>query len=235
MTSLGHPARPGDSVRFFADPRKAARHLCDHVLAAPECHAWGLVEPSIAEAVDLSDPDARWRAAEAALAGREPRLLDLYARAAGAESEDAGRLAWHVSEGDETLALGTSGVLLALEGDVLKTAFVPGLGSAAAVREARDDRALRREAGMRSGRPGHERDDRREERRRERWSAEERLFHDVFRPAVQHLRGSAYDAFDMEGRRTHRYGLLARVLPPMSRLKFHEWREHRARCREDRP
>lgn len=44
MRSVPQPGRRGKAVEFFGDCQRACRHLRDHLLAAPPCEAWALVD-----------------------------------------------------------------------------------------------------------------------------------------------------------------------------------------------
>ena len=150
-------------------------------------------------------------------------------------SGDAARLGWKNWRGGVTIALGTEGILMVIA-NTLKTAFLPGQGDPEAVVSAaesggpRSDSPTPRTRGMRSGRggvPGWTREDRDRWHRQSDWSESQRLYYGVFRPAVQLIRSQYHRGLDVPGRRLSDYGLLKAVLPPMSRLKYHDWLELR--------
>jgi hypothetical protein len=217
--------------------------LRDHVLTAPECSAWAVVIPCLAETIGTDDADKRWNYAERAAADRgasaQP-LYDLYCEAIALDSRDAAALHWFATPGSVTAAIGTSGILMLIEQELV-TAFLPGQGSASATRaaqeEGREARGLPRERSMRSGRLGrkqHEspRESRRQQRREAGWTPQERLYYRVFRPAVQFVRRSHHRCRDMYGRLNRgEYALLKEVLPPSARLKYDDWLALRAQCR----
>jgi hypothetical protein len=245
--AVTHPAGPpSKDVPLFRTWQDAVRHLCDHVLTAPECHGWLIVLPGYFEIIDPDNFDARKRYAAAAEQTRgvsaQP-LYDLYALAVRVAALDSACLGWCNTDADVAVALGTSGVLLVIQGAYLRTAFLSGQGDAAAVRESWEAAGagagvLSRERGMRSGRPGrsagareHDRPGR--QRAEERWSAEERLYYYVFRPAVQFIRSRYHASRDLTGHWLDcDYALLKPVLPPFSRLKLADWQELRRQCKE---
>jgi hypothetical protein len=232
------PDAPDTPVPLFASWEQAVAHLGDHVLTVPECRGWALV---------LGDPDclppgvdaaARQALAERALATAGlavQELFDLYAGAVRSASRDAALLGWHASEGAVTAGLGTAGLLLLIDGGVARTAFLPGQGDPEVVRQAaqRGPAALPRERGMRPARgPGrHPREEWRYLRRQQSWSADEQLYHLVFRPAVQFVRSRYHHYRDASGRLLRcDYALLKPVLPAMSELTLDGWRGRRGLC-----
>ncbi len=237
--AVARPNQPTVLVGLFASWERAIEHLCDHVLTDPECRAWAMV---------LDEPDAL-PGAEDALARQEivrqaretagssaQGLYDLYAGAIRQASRDATTLGWHNSESRVTVALGSAGVLFVIDGPLVVTAMLPGQGHGETVRAARGsaDRLLPRERGMRSGRPGRSlprREERRRQQRQQNWTGEERLYYEVFRPAVQFIR-SRYHSYRDAGGRLLRcdYALLKAVLPPCSELSLEGWQQRRRLC-----
>jgi len=61
LSAMPHPAEPRRTVPVFTDPQRAAAHLRDHLLTAPEAEAWALVAPAYANLLDPADADARFR------------------------------------------------------------------------------------------------------------------------------------------------------------------------------
>lgn len=243
LRSIPHPARPREQVRFFGDLQQALGHLRDHVLTAPECEAWALVDARYLQLLDLSDGKARLRYARQAeaSAGRSAQpLYDVYRDAVACDAEDAALLGWYRSQGTLTVALGTSGVLLLIDGPV-RTAFLPGQGDPSATRQSERTEGLRlaivRERGMRSGRHGRggseswERDRQVRARREAAWSPDQRLYYRVFKPAVQFVKRCQHRCRDMFGRLTRGdYALVKEAIPHLSQLKLDDWLRLRARC-----
>jgi hypothetical protein len=230
------PGRRESRVPAFRCAEDALRHLLDHVVTHPECCAWALVLPQYDALLDWRDADARWRFAAEALAtsgDSAQALYDLYREAVDSDAQGAGRLRWFVRRGSVTVALGTRGILLVVERDVLVTAFLPGQGDPRRVvrtqRQGADGQSapvLPREGrGRWRGNPGweHPRESRRRLEVEERWTPAERLYYRVFRPAVQFVRATSYDTSGMLGRPLRDYGLLRRCLPRMSRLRLQDW------------
>ena len=132
--SVVHPAGPHASVPLFRTWEDAIRHFSDHVLTAPECSGWLIILPTYREIIDPDDFIARQRYAEEAGRTRglsAQALYDLYARAVQQTALEAAILRWYNTEADVTVGLGTSGVLLLIQGCYVRTAFVPGQGNAA--------------------------------------------------------------------------------------------------------
>ena len=138
-----------------------------------------------------------------------------------------------------TVALGTNGVLVLIEGHV-RTAFLPGHGQSQAVVQARQQESdptgrhqLLRERGMRSGRKGqwkqHSAEDPIRQQKSSLRSRDENLYYEVFRPVVQWIRKQYPRVLDCNGlvQIGKDYALLKEVLPPMSGLKLPQWQELR--------
>jgi hypothetical protein len=239
---MPHPADAGRTVQVFSDWRKACEHLRDHVLTAPESEAWAVVMSGYGQVIDPADEEERWRYLREAVASRgvtaQP-LYDLYGAAVVRDAEDSVRLGWWRSDGGVTVAVGSSGILMVVEG-VLRTAFLPGQGGPEQTRLGKlqgAQTALPRQRGMRSGRAGRfardeaGKDLREREAREAHWTEAERLYYRIFRPAVQFIRKCHHRQRDMTGRLVRRdYALLKDSLPPRSRLKFQDWVFLRERC-----
>lgn len=250
-----YPGSPDSQLQVFSDWLKAVQHLCDHVLAAPECFAWTLVAPGCLDVLDPTDAEARWRyarrAEETQGADAQP-LYEVYNAAILRDMDDAGRLRWRQSSGEITVTLGTCGVLVvtvrtAPARSVVMTAFLPGQGDPELVVGRRgttlEPPQLRREADESAIRLRRHpfcsaRERRARQRRRERQTHEEQLYYDVFKPAAQFIRTRYHAQYDVSGR-PHRcdYALLKTVLPRRSQLKFDDWRQCRQQCgrQERRP
>ncbi|MCS6849724.1 MAG: hypothetical protein NZ700_00975 [Gemmataceae bacterium] len=247
LVTLPHPADRSVRVKMFATAKAACMHLCDHLLTAPECNAWVLVSPQYRNILDPADADARWRYAQQAHAtngASAQELYDLYAEATAADARDAQTLGWFGQDDYKfvTVAIGTSGILLTIEGDILKTAFLPGQGQAETTREVRQSgdcrTSLPRERGMRSGRNPTARAEFRareraaQERREAAWNDEERLYYKVFRPAVQLIKRCHHLCCDMFGQlKKTDYALLKGRLPARNQLKYPKWLHLRHQCR----
>src|SRR5262249_39076170 len=157
LRTMPHPDGSSGRIAIYEDWHSACVHLQRHLLTAPECAGWGLVIPGLDEVVDLGDADRRWRYFQRTLKtqGVEGQALyDRFCEAVEGAGRDATRLAWYVTSGRVTLALGTSGVLMVIE-TALKTAFLPGQGDPAVVNsgrgrdQARPDSSRPRSMGMR--------------------------------------------------------------------------------------
>jgi len=240
--NVPRPDQPARTVTLFADWQPAVQHLCDHVLSAPECQAWAIVLEGQTLPVKLDDANARWHYAEQArqpCGGLAQALLDPFATTVIKASTEASQLGWHRSDGPVTVALGISGVLLVIDGSTVVTAFLPGQGEVSATVEARSQEpgkplALPRERGMRCRPAGSsdtaiaDREQRLQQQRQQNWSNEERLYYQVFKPAVQFIRSRYHSSRDLTGRaRRCDYALLKESLPPFSQLRLEHWRQLR--------
>lgn len=242
---------PGTQWQLFAAVERACCHLRDHVLSLPEREAWTLICPALRELLG-TDPDLGGRLYATVL--KDPPLLqnvyDAFADAVRLELADGAEQRWVATAQNPArrstvvLAMGTSGVVIVAENNIVRTAFLPGQGSPAATEDSRDcgwdSLVMPRHRPMRSGRtderghPLHPREERRKERREVRWTDEQRMYFKVFRVAVQFVRRFPNRSYkEDDGKRTGEYGVLKQVLPPTGRLKFEDWHRIRAICRSE--
>lgn len=227
-----HPAEPTREVSFFADWQRAVTHLIDHVLTSPECEAWAIVTPQLAQCVELTDSLSRTRLAQSARAtngASVQAVFNLYQCAAAEASRQAYVLGWFAQNAGCFVALGLNGVFVLIDRNVVVTTYLPGQGSPEAVSQPDAGRHLRRERHpMRRVVPPDEGRRRREAT----WTDEERLFYRVFRPAVQFIRSRHHRARGLDGRlRKFDAALLKDRLPPMSELGLDSWRMRREQAR----
>lgn len=167
LQSVPHPDRPRLKVSIYDGPQDAWKHLQNHVLTAPECQAWAVVQPQLLDVIDLYDPDAcwqfrrqvdRWSAHDTGDEAEDQTkdhagenvlqpLYDRYAVAVQEAARSAQRLGWHVRHELRrvTVALGLNGVLQVYKRN-LKTAFLPGHGNAQESIAARREGRLRRDS-----------------------------------------------------------------------------------------
>jgi hypothetical protein len=212
-------------VAFFADTERALKHLGDHVLTGPECDAWVVVVPALLEHVDLASVTECERFSQNACVqggAVAQAVLGLYRGAAEEAVTHAFFLGWHVTEGETTVALGTTGVLVMVAGAVVVTVFIPGQGCAEAVRNDRPRAGqLGRERGrMRRALPPHPAS--------EPPGTEGYLYRRAFRPVVRFLKARYHDAYTLDGRIRWHWPLVARALPPLEDLTLPRWQEYRA-------
>ena len=234
-----HPAAPELEVKLFQDSVAATTHMRDHLLSQPECHAWGTLDPGLGQLVNLQNPGARWKFAYEAGSpdsANADRLYSLYCNSIARNLEDAGWLGWHASAGRVTVALGLDGVLSVIAGDMLRTSFLPGQGSPGAVKRSRQ------ESHSENDLPREVAFSRRRSRRRKKHGMprrleanrtwEERLYYDVFRPAVKFIRKCHYHDGKISSEDSgNQYGLLKKFLPGMKALSLNNWIEMRSRVR----
>lgn len=237
LSRMEHPAH-GRTITVFETAEAASAHVRDHVLSNPESEAWRLVWPPLEEVADFDRADARWqllRAAESDGGASLQPVYDAYAAAIRAEVGDAVQLNWRATRDRVTACLGTGGVV-SLFDPVLRTAMVPGFGSAE--RTQRSHQELGGLARMVRHQPMREvrrarRDPRPDrQRRHHQRDRDQRRYFEVFRPAVQSVRRHHHQALNMYGEpRRNDMALLKEVLPRQSQLKLDAWQELRRRCR----
>lgn len=253
LRRMAHPSKPERSILVFRDAKRAVQHLRDHVLTAPECEGWAVILDGVMDRVDLGNDDARWRSARAITdqVQEAQALYDLYSGMIESQFTEAGQLHWFYEQSTLAVGIGTLGVLVVSEGaggapDAVKTAFLPGQGVPIAVVRAREDSrptgALARESrAMRAGRRDRlhgdsEREARECERRMEGMTRDERIYYQVFRPAIQFVRRQYHRHRDVSGRPMgNDYAHLKSVLPPVSQLKYEAWQALRVQLQNQNP
>ena len=243
LVEIAGPA--SERVRFFQDGERAYKHVRDHLLSRPERDSWRLVIPELERLLDFDNENAVWdfhRRAARTSGVMAQNLYDCYSRAVEADCLDSGRLGWHRTEEQTTISLGTSGVLTVITSRVVRSARLPGLGTAEVTIKSHgvpvDSPKMPRHRPMRSWhRNGksderHPKEERRKEKRESRWTEEQKLFFRVFRVAVQHIMRSYHRSYDLLGERFHGddAAWLKDTLPRRSRLKFEDWVKLREQC-----
>lgn len=256
LRTVRHPGRTGLTVSIYETAQAACRHLQNHVLTAPECQAWAVVQPQLLEVVDLHNASARWQLCQriqrlfkqhntqATLDSDLQQLYDHYAVAVLEAAASASRLGWYAQHPGRcvTVAMGLNGILQVYK-RTLVTAFLPGHGNAQETLAAKRENRLRRDSapetlantirGMRAGRRLSARAAAREHRRRQDHLADHSLEtkrYYVFRKAVQAIRADNRVGLTSDGTPHSRadYTLLKAVLPPMSKLRLADWLSHSA-------
>lgn len=247
-------------AQAFANAEKAAEHLANHVLTDPETQAWRLIEPRFSNYLNSDRDIAHWHklAQERPPSAKLQPLYDIYCECVETEMHDALTLNWYKTEipgqGASSatpspgkpvcVGFGTSGVLAVFEQVrdqwVLRTAFIAGAGNPESVRE-RQGRAGSgpqpvRPNGMLARRHSDDRISRRDqeirERREQAWTLEQRIYYNVFRPALQHVFRQQLTCVGPDGKIWRRdYALLKEALTRRSRISYENWRELRNRCR----
>lgn len=231
---------PNAVVRIFADAPSALTHIRDHLLTEPESTVWPLVQPRLWElgAWDQSGRCGRPSPARLEVGDEATSILyDLYADAIEEAYHDATRLGWIARDGEVTVAMGTSGLLLVLRRHCICSAFLPGQGDPAATTLARVGRAetkrwIPRKDTMRPGRGErvlHPRERARRRERHEQWNAEQKLFFDVFRIALQFVWTRQLTNRDFRSQTREDYALLKNCLPRRGACNYPVWQAWRAR------
>ncbi|MCS7166933.1 MAG: hypothetical protein RMI91_09885 [Gemmatales bacterium] len=126
----------------------------------------------------------------------------------------------------------------------MRTAFIAGAGSARKVRERREEEGAiyvgpvtdsRTHSSGRRHRLQviHERDEAIRRKRTATRTPLQRIYYEVFRPALQFVFRQHSAAIDANGHVVQRhYYLLKDVLPLRKRIKYQTWYELRIKCRE---
>jgi hypothetical protein len=236
LTEIRDVRPAGRLIRFFATPDAAIAHICNHLLTWPECSAWAILLGDRLGAVDVSDADERYRLAKAVVRGERETtqpLYDAYALAASQACDDARKLGWRAEsrdDGERVEALGLTGLYVVSEPGHLVTAYLPGQARVdERIFESTPTAAnpLPREGSLelpdwKAGRRDRQRRHRKAKARE--WDMPDRLYYELFRPAVRDVRARVCDSFDVLGRRVSRASDLGKVLPRMSELKPDRWR-----------
>jgi hypothetical protein len=234
-------------VYVFANEDEAREHVENHILDPNESAAWGIVLPCIIKEFGgtLGSVDSKQLAHKLFVRMSKDRALflllyDFYARSIKLNLSDAIRIDWvarHPS-GDLYVALGTSGLLVLIDSGVVTTAFLPGQSTPEATigrKEAAEmpQAQVSYSHAMRSGRPRATPHERRADREKERqFTADERLYYFVFRPALSFLRRQQFEGSAPGGRDNDYYLLKAQRKLPLNRvITLSLWRDRRKELR----
>lgn len=231
LTTIPAPEPAAAGAKVFATPADACRHLCDHVLVEPECFAWAAILPDWAGLLGEKRARRKRHNERTRLDHTEGEsgqgLYDAFATALRDDAADADRLHWMEvwypppeappEFRPTAVYLGTRAMVMVFEklsaGWVLKTAFIPEQGDPRETVRARENRRPRANQVPRRD-AGHPREQHRREELEAEWSADERFFYRVFKPAVKFLRHHHGVRNVAPGRALDRhYGLLYDRLP----------------------
>lgn len=197
---------------LHGDLRNLTDHVARHIVEPSARRALVVAHPWLCE-IDVFASDA---AAERFLSHRanDPSfdaVARAYTRIVQAAIVEADTLGWTVQPARRTsVHLDSAGLLVLIGGGIVRTAFIPG------VERIETEFALRHESrNERIAREARER----------RWTAAERYYYRVFRPAMRSIR--RYPTSGIRG--DAQYGSLKRVLPRISDLGFSRWLAMRAR------
>ena len=236
------------NVAVFRNLDRALIHIRDHLLSEPECDGWALIDAKLEKEIPGVSKQ-RWSLYKSAVASDGTKVQSLYnefASSIARATADSKRLGWCIQQGTVTAGLSKHGVLVLLDyvdprsstPEIVRTAFLPGQGSSESTRASRDrpssDTGLGRERAGRKMRSGARkkwarkgREVRQHEARRTKWSVDERIFFDIFRPALQAIHRSRWDSSAtgarQQQRERHEYALLKPKLPRTSNLEFNDW------------
>lgn len=229
----------------FPDNYSAIKHFIHHVLTPVESHAWYEVfaqsEPFLdnsSESLDVcfqlrSECSIQTNAAKLGVDARN--AFEKYIRSIESSYTQAAAIGWQFTAENRHVCLDTNGVYCVCETTsnrtLVTTAFIPGFGSAVAVKESATSPAnpharvtdkswMRGDDSSPTARPRqssiHERTSKRHAAN---WSTQQRIYHLVFRPVMQFIRGYQL------GEKKYSVGIaqLKSVLPAMSQLKYDNW------------
>lgn len=206
---LQRPAHRGPSIRtgLPGSPSVALHHSRTAYIEHVEKHfaneaaleALRFAVPRLAACSEFASPRALIRALRCdADHASSQAVLSAYSEAAERTIHDALAQGWVVEPSPRVaIAFAPTGLLAVVEDGVLRTLFFPGVPETDGAASARE----------RS------------------WTAEERHFYRVFRPAMQVIRSLPDDAV---AGRVSQYGALKRVMPRASALRLEIWLSLRA-------
>ena len=215
---------PHGRIRVFTDHNALVRHVDRHLLRQPEAAAWWIIIPALSA---YGSPETAQHVLYQAVRNREPLWHDiyrLYSESICLNIADACRLNWMVYTGAASrvsLCFGTSGVLVVVANNTVRTAFVPGLLD-------KPQGPIRR-SQMRQG--VDRADVRRRLAREQAWCDAQRLFYRAFRPAIGFLRRAQYIPPKTPLTTPNDYYLLKDHLPLGRRYTYEQWRQDRLRAR----
>jgi len=235
--------RHGRQVQVFRAWDKVVSHLRYHLLTLPESLGWSLLMPELLKIGDLANPDRCWEMQRelSSEAGADSPcelgrgLYRLYARGIADALQPAGEAAEASTPENFRLTLGLSGVLVIVERfamyEVVVTAFIPGMGDAQVVSQANALRRYGQEAdrqydwkrsGRNAGKSKRGPQLKFESQRFAGWSHAERVYHALFRPALQFIRSRVVkQCRNRDG--TEDYARLKEPLGPRSNWSYKQW------------
>lgn len=230
LSTMDHPAKPQKTVLIFGTSESAMEHIEKHVLVDPECRAWPMIEPESAFILGLDTGRERARLLQKFKKALQIRqdIYDLYAKVIRLESKEASELHWIYHDAQETICLGTSGMLVVIENCVV-TAFFAGQDTTL-IEQGADapDKLLPQNRSMRSGRDKQSQRElaahRSNRLSQDEQSPAERVYYYLFRKAVQFVRSFHPSPFS---NCSGHYWKLQDNLPRMRNLKLECWQQLR--------
>jgi len=229
----------------FSDNYSAIKHFIRHVLTPVESHAWHEVfaqsQPFLdesSESLDIcfqlrSECSIQTNVAKLSIHARH--AFEKYVRSIESSYTQSKAIGWQFVAGNWHVCIDTNGVFCVLENTSdrmsVTTSFIPGFGSAVAVKESAASAAnpharvtnkswMRGDDTSPNGRPRQSSiQERTSNRHAANWSTQQRIYHLVFRPVMQFIRGY------QPGEKKYSVGIehLKSVLPAMSQLKYENW------------
>jgi len=229
----------------FPDNYSAIKHFIHHVLTPVESHAWYQVFAQSESFLDDSSEsldacfhlrsECATQTNAAKLSVHARNAFEKYIRSIESSYAQSAAIGWQFTAENRYVCLDTNGVYCVCETTsnrtLVTTAFIPGLGSAVAVKEsvaspANPHARVSNKSWMRGDdsspnvRPRQSSiQERTSNRHAANWSTHQRIYHLVFRPVIQFIR--AYQP----GEKKYSVGIehLKSVLPAMSQLKYDNW------------
>ena len=222
-----------ETTQAFIDWRKAVEHMIKYLLTDPERKAWRIADPRLMQIVDLDHENVCWRYGQQAMKSCGTSATALYV--AYCDNMDrtgraATRLEWCCNGADPDTRVGFDerGVLIIVQRCV-RTCFIPGAWNE---RDKSTWRNVRRRSGRNRSSRAEERERRREEKRGNAWSQEERIYYRVFRPALQEIRRQHinHDIDPDDDVHPRDWAGLKETLKEEGMISFARWQEIRNRA-----
>lgn len=235
LRTVTHPNPAIREAYFFVNEQKALEHLQNHLLTSPENEAWALVLADLGQAEiaeTLKDSEACFRlirlAGEAGAAAVS-EYLEAYRKAVNQGCVEARKLGWWAQDRWVAVAIGTTAVFALFENSVLRTAYIPAQAVKNRKREPGTVTPLPPAHKMRK--PREKERDRKAAEREAQWTALERIYYKLFRPAVQFIRSRYHTWVSLNGQKWDDIALLKDRLPRMSQLSYAKWYEYHQQVR----
>ena len=203
-------ARP--SARLHPDNARLVDHISRHALEHSARAALVVAHPALNQVAPFACPieAARW-----VRRGNTSECFDgvvaAYAQLVEDSLREAAELGFVVRTSSSMITLDSAGMVVVVEGDIVRTAFIPGIDYEFELPQSLCHRS-------------HDERDAQARRCAQR-SADEIYYFDVFRPAIQSIR--RFPTTNPNGRAE--YGALKNVLPSARMLSLEAWRSMRAR------
>ena len=200
----------GSSVLLHRSEVVAAEHLAKHVLSDAARKACLRAFPALRNLEVMTNPVLAGRvAAQGSSHPAFAQALEVYREIISSTVRDAVCLGWVVTTKNATdIAMGTSGFVVVIVDNMVRTAFLPGLVV---------DPLETFDAQQRSPREQRDHADRVAQ-----WSDDQKYFHDIFKSALKRIRN-----FTSSSDRVGEYAALREFIPRTSEMNAAIWSELR--------